>query len=45
MLEVQADPGVARGTAWLPFNQPSSTAGALLDSTAPVIDLRLENLA
>jgi len=45
VLEVEADPGVARGTAWLPFNQPSSTAGALLDSTAPVIDLRLENLA
>jgi NADH-quinone oxidoreductase subunit G len=44
VLEVEADPGVARGTAWLPFNQPSSTAGALLDSTAPVIDLRLENL-
>ena len=45
VLEVEADAGVARGTAWLPFNQPSSTAGALLDSTAPVIDLRLENLA
>jgi NADH-quinone oxidoreductase subunit G len=45
VLEVEADPGVARGTAWLPFNQPASTAGALLDSTAPVIDLRLENLA
>jgi NADH-quinone oxidoreductase subunit G len=44
VLEVEADPGVARGTAWLPFNQPSSTAGALLDSTAPVVDLRLENL-
>ena len=45
VLEVEADPGVARGTAWLPFNQPSSTAGALLDAAAPVVDLRLENLA
>jgi NADH-quinone oxidoreductase subunit G len=44
VLEVEADPSVARGTAWLPFNQPASIAGALLDSTAPVIDLRLENL-
>jgi NADH-quinone oxidoreductase subunit G len=44
VLEVEADPGVARGTAWLPFNQPSSTAGALFDSSAPVIDLRLESL-
>ena len=44
-LEVDADPGVARGTAWVPFNQPASTAGELIDATAPVVDLRVENLA
>ena len=44
MLEVEADGRVARGTAWLPFNQPGSTGTELLDSGAGVVDLRVENL-
>ena len=44
VVEVEADAGVARGTAWLPFNQPGSTAADLLDSAAGAIDLRVENL-
>ena len=39
---IPAWPAARRGCR---FNQPCSTAGALLDCTAPVVDLRLENLA
>jgi predicted molibdopterin-dependent oxidoreductase YjgC len=42
-MEVEADPGVARGVAWLPFNQPASQATRLLAGADGVIDVRLEN--
>ncbi len=44
VLVAEADAGVARGLAWLPFNQPDGAAGELLDTASPVIDLRVENL-
>jgi NADH-quinone oxidoreductase subunit G len=44
VLEVEADSGVARGTAWLPFNQPGSVGADLIGSADGVIDLRVENL-
>jgi NADH-quinone oxidoreductase subunit G len=45
VLEAEADPRVARGTAWLPFNQPDDAGAELLDSSGAAIDLRVENLA
>jgi NADH-quinone oxidoreductase subunit G len=47
VLEAEADAGVPRGLAWLPFNQADGDgrgAGELIDNTAGVIDLRVENL-
>jgi hypothetical protein len=41
---VEADARLPRGVAWLPFNQPDAAAGTLIDSTASVIDLHVENL-
>ena len=38
------DPTVLRGTAWVPFNQPGGNVGDLIDVTAPVTDVRIENL-
>jgi predicted molibdopterin-dependent oxidoreductase YjgC len=42
-MEVEADVGMARGVAWLPFNQPGSEATRLLAGADGVIDVRLEN--
>jgi NADH-quinone oxidoreductase subunit G len=42
-MEVEADAGMARGVAWLPFNQPGSAAARLLAGADGVIDVRLEN--
>jgi NADH-quinone oxidoreductase subunit G len=42
-MEVEADAGMARGVAWLPFNQPGSEATRLLAGADGVIDVRLEN--
>jgi NADH-quinone oxidoreductase subunit G len=44
VLMVEADARLPRGVAWLPFNQPDAAAGTLIDSTASVIDLHVENL-
>jgi hypothetical protein len=44
VLEVQADPGVARGSASLTFNQAGDGAADLIDVTAAVTDLRLETI-
>lgn len=44
VLTVEADPAVQRGTVWVPFNQPGSSAGDLIDVTAVVTDVRIENL-
>ena len=42
-MEVEADPAVSRGVAWLPFNQPGAAAARLLAGADGVIDVRLEN--
>jgi NADH-quinone oxidoreductase subunit G len=44
VLEVQPDPAIPRGAAWVPFNQPGSALSDLLDSDAPVVDVRVERL-
>jgi NADH-quinone oxidoreductase subunit G len=44
VLSVVADPAVLRGTAWVPFNQPGSSIGELIDSFADVNDVRIENI-
>jgi NADH-quinone oxidoreductase subunit G len=41
---VEADPTVLRGTVWIPFNQPGGNVGELIDYSAPVTDVRIENL-
>jgi predicted molibdopterin-dependent oxidoreductase YjgC len=42
-MQVEADAAVARGVAWLPFNQPGAAAARLLAGADGVIDVRLEN--
>jgi NADH-quinone oxidoreductase subunit G len=42
-MEVEADAAIARGVAWLPFNQPGSAAARLLAGAGGVSDVRLEN--
>jgi predicted molibdopterin-dependent oxidoreductase YjgC len=44
IMRVEADPSVLRGTVWVPFNQPGGNVGDLIDCTAPVTDVRIENL-
>ena len=44
VMRVEADDTVLRGTLWVPFNQPGGNVGDLIDCTAPVIDVRIENL-
>ncbi len=44
VMRVEADATVTRGTVWVPFNQPGGNVGDLLDATAPVTDVRIENL-
>jgi NADH-quinone oxidoreductase subunit G len=41
--EVGTDPMVPRGVASVPFNQEGLDAGALIDITAPVTDVRVES--
>lgn len=41
VAEVQADAGVAPGTAVLPFNLPGAGAGALIDAVAPYTEVRV----
>jgi len=42
VLAVVADEGVPRGTASVPFNQPGTATGALIDAASPVTDVRVE---
>ncbi len=42
VLAVAADPGVPRGTVSVPLNQPDFAAGALIDASAVVTDVRVE---
>jgi len=44
VMRIEADPTVLRGTVWIPFNQPGGNVGDLIDCTAPVTDVRIENL-
>jgi NADH-quinone oxidoreductase subunit G len=41
---VKPDTSVRRGTVWIPFNQPGGTVGELIDCTAAITDVRIENL-
>ena len=40
----QADAGVPAGSAWLPVNVAVDDARALIDSSGPVTDIRIENV-
>jgi NADH-quinone oxidoreductase subunit G len=44
VLRVEPDHSVLRGTVWVPFNQPGANVGELIDCTAAVTDVRVENL-
>jgi NADH-quinone oxidoreductase subunit G len=44
VLDVEADAGVARGTAAIVFNLPGDGAAELIDATGPVTDIRLETV-
>ncbi len=44
IIRVEADETVVRGTVWVPFNQAGANVGELIDCTAVVTDLRIENL-
>jgi formylmethanofuran dehydrogenase subunit D len=44
VLQVEPDHSVLRGTVWVPFNQPGANVGELIDCTAAVTDVRVENL-
>jgi NADH-quinone oxidoreductase subunit G len=44
VLPVVPDASVPRGTVWSPFNQPGSTIADIVDSDAPVTDVRIERL-
>jgi NADH-quinone oxidoreductase subunit G len=45
VVEVVADDGVPRGSAWLAFNPTGEGAADLIDSSGPVTDIRVETLA
>jgi NADH-quinone oxidoreductase subunit G len=44
VMQIQPDQTVLRGTVWIPFNQPGGIVGELIDCTAAVTDVRIENL-
>jgi len=44
VLRAVPDESVLRGTVWVPFNQPGVNVGDIIDCTADVIDVRIENL-
>jgi NADH-quinone oxidoreductase subunit G len=44
VMQVEPDETVLRGTVWVPFNQPGPNIGELIDCTAAVVDVRIENL-
>ena len=45
VLPVRADAGVAKGTAWVPFNLPGADIRELLGADQAVTDVRVENLS
>jgi NADH-quinone oxidoreductase subunit G len=42
IVPVRANPAVARGVVWVPFNQSGGTVEDLIDSSASVIDVKIE---
>jgi NADH-quinone oxidoreductase subunit G len=44
VVKVEADAGVPAGSAWLPVNVAVDDARALIDSSSPVTDIRIENV-
>ena len=42
ILPVVADPRIARGVVWAPFNQGGGTVEDLIDASAPITDLKIE---
>ncbi len=44
IINVQADAGVPAGSAWMPVNVAADDARALIDSSGPVTDVRIENI-
>jgi len=44
VLPITADRAVLRGTAWVPFGLAGANIGDLIDSSAPVTDVRVESL-
>jgi hypothetical protein len=44
VLPIVADESVQRGTVWVPFNQAGPDVTDLVDSEAPVTDLRIERI-
>jgi NADH-quinone oxidoreductase subunit G len=45
VLRLVADATVQRGTIWAPFNLAGADATALIESTSPVTDVRIERLS
>jgi NADH-quinone oxidoreductase subunit G len=44
IMTLATDDSVVRGTAWVPWNQPGGNVGELIDSSALVNDVRVENI-
>ncbi|MFP5487654.1 MAG: NADH-quinone oxidoreductase subunit NuoG [Acidimicrobiia bacterium] len=45
VLPLVVDPTVQRGTIWAPFNQAGADISDIVDSSAPVTDVRVERLS
>ncbi len=44
VLPVRVDPGITKGTVWVPFNQAGADIRELISADQPVVDVRVENL-
>jgi anaerobic selenocysteine-containing dehydrogenase len=44
LVRAVSDPGMPKGVAYLPFNQPGSCANDLIDASAAVTDIRVETV-
>lgn len=44
VLPVRVDPGVTKGTVWVPFNQAGADIRELISADQLVVDVRVENL-
>jgi len=45
ILPIHANPGIARGVVWAPFNQGGGSVEELIDSSAAIIDVKIEVVA